>query len=166
MYLRTNALAIFISLTLNFFSFHFLLPPDNALAHVPPAKRDAFRTDLSLVQEKTRLGVSAKRAQAVDAHWVRWEKFCLAHNIDPFLKNCDDPVPTIQVFAQRYRDGREAPLHKAVRSGTVEDAVRAVGQAFAQLGPQTSARMPLEPLTSEFRANSDAIERKMPPRPE
>jgi hypothetical protein len=101
---------------------------------VPPAKRDAFRTDLSLVQEKTRLGVSAKRSRAAYAHWVRWEKFCLAHNIDPFLKNCDDPFPTIQVFAQRYRYGHEDPLHKAVRSGTVEDAVRAVGQAFAQLG--------------------------------
>jgi hypothetical protein len=104
------------------------------MAHVPPSKRDAFRTDLCLVQEKTRLGVTAKRARAADAHWGRWEKCCLSHNIDPFLKNCPDPIPTIQVFAQRYRDGREAPLRRAVRSGTVEDAVRVVGQAFTQLG--------------------------------
>jgi hypothetical protein len=104
------------------------------MAHVPPLKRDTFRTDLCLVQEKTRLGVTAKRARAVGVHWVRWEKFCLAHDIDPFLKKCPDPIPTIQVFSQRFRDGLEAPLHKAVGSGTVEDAVRAVGQAFTQLG--------------------------------
>jgi hypothetical protein len=101
---------------------------------MPPVKRDTFRTDLGLVQEKTRLGVTAKRARAADAHWGRWEKFCLAHTINPFLQNCDDPIPIIQGFAQWYRDGCKAPMQKAVRSGTVEDAVRAVGQAFTQLG--------------------------------
>jgi hypothetical protein len=69
---------------------------------VTPAKRDAFRTDLGLVQEKTRIGVTAKRARAADAHWGHWEKYCLAHNIDPFLQNYDDPIPIIQVFSQQY----------------------------------------------------------------
>jgi hypothetical protein len=76
-------------------SFQLILPSDNALVHVPPAKRDAFQTDLSLVQEKTQLGVIAKRAKAADAHWVRWEKFCLEHSIDPFLKHYNDPIPII-----------------------------------------------------------------------
>jgi hypothetical protein len=88
-------------------SFQRFLSPDDAVAHVPPSKRDAFRTDLCLVQEKLRLGV---------------------------LTNCADPIPNIQFFAKWLRDGREAPLHKAVRFGTVEDAVRVVGQAFTQLG--------------------------------
>jgi hypothetical protein len=104
------------------------------LAAVPAPRRNAFRLDLRLVQEKTRLGITAKRAKAAEAHWTRWEKFCLEHNIEPFVRNWDDPVPIIQVFAQRYRDGRNAPKGKSVRSGTVEDAVRAVGQTFAQLG--------------------------------
>jgi hypothetical protein len=55
-------------------------------------------------------------------------------NLDPFLRNCSDSVPIIQVLAQRYRDGRIAPKGNPVRSGTVEDAVRAVGQAFTHLG--------------------------------
>jgi ABC-type branched-subunit amino acid transport system substrate-binding protein len=80
------------------------------------------------------LGVTSQRAKAADAHWALWETFCLDHNIDPFVRNCDDPIPIIQVFAQRYRDGRGAPNRNTVRSGTVEDAVRAVGQAFTQLG--------------------------------
>jgi hypothetical protein len=65
---------------------------------------------------------------------VLWEKFTLESNLDPFLRNCSDPVPIVQVFAQRYRDGRIAPKGNPVRSGTVEDAVRAVGQAFTHLG--------------------------------
>jgi hypothetical protein len=65
---------------------------------------------------------------------VLWEKFTLESNLDPFLRTCFDPVPIIQVFAQRYRDGRIAPKGNPVRSGTVEDAVRAVGQAFTHLG--------------------------------
>jgi hypothetical protein len=65
---------------------------------------------------------------------VLWEKFTLESNLDPFLRTCSDPVPIIQVFAQRYRDGRIAPKGNPVRSGTVEDTVRALGQAFTHLG--------------------------------
>jgi hypothetical protein len=80
------------------------------------------------------LGVTAKRAKAAEAHWALWETFCLEHNIDPFVRNYGDAIPIIQVFAQRYRDGRGAPKHNVVHSGTVEEAVCAVGQAFIQLG--------------------------------
>jgi hypothetical protein len=50
------------------------------------------------------------------------------------MGRCDDPVPIPQVFPQRYRDCRIAPRNNAVRSDTVSDAVRAVGQMFARLG--------------------------------
>jgi hypothetical protein len=96
--------------------------------------RDTFRSDLRIVDEKIKLGVTSKRAKAADAHWVRWEQFCLANNIDPFMRNIEDPVPILQVFGQRYRDGRIAPRKNAVQADTVSDAVRAVGQAFARLG--------------------------------
>jgi hypothetical protein len=95
-------------------SFQHFLYPDDAVAYVPPSQRDAFRTEICIGQEKTRIGVTAKRSRVADVHWIRWEKFCLTHGIDPFLTNCADPIPTIQVFAQRYRDGQEVPLHKAV----------------------------------------------------
>jgi hypothetical protein len=132
------------------------------MANVPTAKRDAFRTDIGLVQEKTRIGVTAKRARAAHAHWGRWEKFCLANNIDPLLQNCDDPIPIIQVFAQRYRDGREAPMYNAVRAGTVEDAVRAVGQAFKNWGARTSGKMHSVKLTSASHVSFDATAGKTP----
>jgi hypothetical protein len=80
------------------------------------------------------LVVTAKRTKATDVHWALWETFCLEHNMDPFVRHSDDPIPIIQVFAQRHRGGWAAPKHNAVRSGTAEDAVRVVGQAFAHLG--------------------------------
>jgi hypothetical protein len=50
------------------------------------------------------------------------------------MQNIEDPVPILQVFGQRYRDGRITPRKNAVRADTVSDAVRPVGQAFARLG--------------------------------
>ena len=45
-----------------------------------------------------------------------------------------DPVPVFTLFAQRYRIGALATGRHAVRARTVEDAVRAVGQAYARMG--------------------------------
>jgi hypothetical protein len=58
----------------------------------------------------------------------------VAHNIEPYLWTWTDPVPILQVFGERYRDGRLTPLKKSVKARTVEDALRAVGQAHARLG--------------------------------
>jgi hypothetical protein len=40
----------------------------------------------------------------------------------------------LQVFGEGYRDGRLAPRHNPVKARTVEDGLRAVGQAHARLG--------------------------------
>ena len=106
---------------------------DRALDHVPLSTANALRTDLPIVQEAVRLGVTAKCAAALDKHWERWDKFCIGHNIDPFLRDWEDPAPILQVFGQRYRDGRLAPQKHAVRSRTVKDALRAIGQRFARM---------------------------------
>jgi hypothetical protein len=45
-----------------------------------------------------------------------------------------DPVPFLQVFATRYRSGEIAPSSRPIRAGTVDDALRAVGQGFACMG--------------------------------
>jgi hypothetical protein len=50
------------------------------------------------------------------------------------MRNIKDPVSILQVFGQRYRDGRIALRKNAVRADTVSYAVRAVGQASARLG--------------------------------
>jgi hypothetical protein len=92
-----------------------------------------MRTATTTVQA----GVVPSRARAAEKHWERWELFCSELGIDPRLRGeieADDPIVFLQVFAQRYRDGRLAPSGQPVRSRTVEDAVRAIGQTFALLG--------------------------------
>jgi hypothetical protein len=70
----------------------------------------------------------------------------VAHNIDPYLWTWADPVPILQVFGERYHDGRlppPPPLNNPIKTRTVEDALRAVGQAHARLGGGlTHARIP------------------------
>lgn len=61
-------------------------------------------------------------------------EFCADHGLDPFDLQGFDPVPFLQVFAARYRDGRIAPRGKPVRSGTVSEALRNVGQAYKSMG--------------------------------
>ena len=54
--------------------------------------------------------------------------------MDPTLSEVDDPIAILQVYAQRYRTGEIAPHHNPVRSKTVADSLRAVGQTFAFMG--------------------------------
>ena len=99
-----------------------------------PSVRDTFRADLSTAQAAVRSGVVVKRSSAASRQWHRWVAFCSAHSVDPWFPEGDDPIPYLQVFAARYRDGRLAPSGKPVRSATVADALRDVGQAYQAVG--------------------------------
>jgi hypothetical protein len=59
----------------------------------------------------------------------------MAHNVDPYLTTCKDPVPMLQIFGEIYRDGRLPPCHKPVKARTVKDRICAAGQSHARLGP-------------------------------
>lgn len=54
--------------------------------------------------------------------------------IPPDALGSRDPIPLLLLFAQRYRTGSVSPGRLPVRSRTVEDAVCAVGQAYARMG--------------------------------
>jgi len=101
---------------------------------VSPESRDELRADLSLIRNAVEAGVVPSRAAAANSAWNIWQLFCVSLQADPFLQCGTDPILLLQIFAQRYRDGRIAPSGKQVRSRTVEDAVRAVGQGFTRLG--------------------------------
>jgi hypothetical protein len=97
-------------------------------------KVNVLRADLRLVDEKIRAGVTLQRAKFQDNHWARWDQFILDNDIEPFLRCWEDHIPILKVFVHRYRDGRRAPRKNPVRARTVEDALGAVGQAFARVG--------------------------------
>ena len=81
-----------------------------------------------------RAGVTAARGRSADTAWQRWADFCAVHHLDPTLQDLRDPVPILQVYAYRYRTGTLAPSQRPVRSRTVEDSLRHVGQTLAALG--------------------------------
>jgi hypothetical protein len=110
------------------------------MATLPTNVADAFRNSIGTAQRQIRASVISTRARAADNHWQRWETFCHQHSLDPFLLGLQDPFPTLQVFAARYQSGENAPGVQAVRSCTVEDALRAVGQGFISAGPKTLAK--------------------------
>ena len=84
----------------------------------------------------------------------------------PFAKVCTSLLPSLfapvttshssNSFGQRYRAGTVAPGRHTVRSRTVEDAVRAVGQAYARMGtpdPRLNSHGKVDMrLTSLYRA--------------
>jgi hypothetical protein len=56
--------------------------------------------------------------------------------LDLTLEGIIDPIPILhwQVFAHEFRHGQINASQKQVRSQTVEDALRSVGQTFASMG--------------------------------
>lgn len=99
-----------------------------------PDVRFSFRRDLSLAQADVAAGVVPSRASAALGHWATWCEYCSVLRLDPTLQKHEDPVPFLQVFLYRYRTGIIAPSRQQVRSRTVEDALRSVGQAFTSVG--------------------------------
>ena len=110
------------------------LPAIVALEVHSPETAHAFRADLSAVAATSRAAIGAQRAKSQDNTWSIWCDFCAEHHVDPLLQAVTDPIPYLQVFAQRYRDGRLAKNGQPVRARTVEDALRAVGQTMASMG--------------------------------
>jgi hypothetical protein len=104
------------------------------LASRRPEVANAFRADQRLVADTCRAAVGAQRAARQDNTWGIWLEFCAEHEVTPLLENLPDPIPHLQIFAQRYRDGRLAKNGDPVRARTVEEAVRAIGQTMASLG--------------------------------
>jgi hypothetical protein len=90
--------------------------------------------DFRAVAVDTALGVNARSAVRAGSVWHHWCTFCISLNIDEYLSALDDPVPILQLYARRYRTGEIAPSQRQVRSGTVDDALRTIGQTHASMG--------------------------------
>lgn len=104
------------------------------MALMPREARDAFRADLSLVQEAVRAGVDPTYTRKKDNHWDIWVEYCSSISIDPSFDGILDPIPYLQVFAHRYRIGQIAARGNAVKSTPVSDVLRSVGQGFTSVG--------------------------------
>jgi hypothetical protein len=112
------------------------------MAAAPTTALHAYRNDLRLAAEATESGVVPARATAADKMWEIWRTYCHGLNLDPMLLGVADKIPPLQVFAVRVRKGEITPKHQPVRSRTVEEYLRAVGQRFAFLGAKDPRNSP------------------------
>ena len=101
------------------------------LATAPPASLHQLECDWRAVQAATRERVSTQRTHASSAAWRLWTTFCADLSIERLPS---DPIPLLQVFAQRLRSGTLCPSRGPVRTRSVEDTIRAVGQTYAGMG--------------------------------
>jgi hypothetical protein len=123
------------------------------LADAPPATLNQLALDWRAVQTATRDRVSPQRTSAGSAAWRLWGNFCDELSI---TRLPPDPIPLLQIFAQRLRSGTLCPSRGPVRTRSVEDAIRAVGQAYAGMGaadPRLNAHGAIDfRLTSLYRS--------------
>mmetsp|Transcript_64909 Transcript_64909/g.188173 ORF Transcript_64909/g.188173 Transcript_64909/m.188173 type:complete len:382 (-) Transcript_64909:11-1156(-) len=104
------------------------------MAALPPQLDHNFCRDLRLATQEVAGGVVPARSREAFAHWHKWTTFCDDQRISPLLDDCPDPIPFLQVFAHRFRHGQLNTSHREVRSRTVENALRSVGQTLAAMG--------------------------------
>ena len=104
------------------------------MENAPPPARNELRADLSLAQKTVRAGVVPSRDAKAERTWGIWLAFCQSINVDPYLSAMADPVPLLQTFGVRWRDGRIAPSGNPNRARSVEDAIRLVSQKFPLMG--------------------------------
>ena len=108
---------------------------------LPPSARDEFHRDLRTAQEEVLAGVVAQRSDTDRRIWnEKWTPFCRSLGYDPCLTGVSDPVPIVQAFFRRVRDGRLALEQHPIRARSAEAYLRAVGQTCARLG-KTDVRL-------------------------
>ena len=76
----------------------------------------------------------ASYSHSQDRAWGLWEQFCAELCVNPELHDIQAPLPLLQVFARRVRDGRSSASHRPVKSATVDNSLRAIGQKITMLG--------------------------------
>jgi hypothetical protein len=101
---------------------------------VPATERHAFRADLLSAREAGAHAVGAQRTKSKNAIWEIWISFCNSCDVNRYLTDVGNPVVFFQVFGERFRDGRLSPSGKPVKSRSVEDAWRKIGQTMADMG--------------------------------
>jgi hypothetical protein len=134
------------------------------LETLPPATRNAFLANLGAAQTAGRYAVVPKRVRMSDGHWTLWTAFLKSLQLgNPYLIDYADLVPLLQVFAECLRTGELAPSGFTLRSHSVEDYVRSVGQEIASLGTLDPRLLANGKLELRLKNQLKGYSRQVPP---
>ena len=101
---------------------------------LPTDIRDHAEHHYRAAQRAQRDGVSRSRTRASVTSWTKWLEFCAWLTLAPDLRDVRDPIPYLQIFADRIQVGELAAGGARVRKRTVEAYLRDVAQIFAGVG--------------------------------
>ena len=125
------------------------------MAHADADAIHQLGIDWRAIQATATTRVLVQRVHSTSRSWKLWLEFCADLRVDLNVLP-DDPIPLLQVFAQRLRSGTIAAGRRPLRTRTVEDTVRSVGQTYASVGspdPRMNVRGALDfRLTSLYQA--------------
>ena len=115
---------------ITYFNFHYPQKKSWKMHHLQPAMAALISALLKNGQSRRRTFARLKAERT----WKIWCAFCESINANPDLSTMADPIPLLQTFGLRWRDGRISPSGKPNRARSVEDAIRLVSQKFSLLG--------------------------------
>ena len=123
------------------------------MAAAPPAARDEFRDTLRAALQTADTARTPKTRAARSNVFDKWTGFCRRLLVREDLSDVApaDRLSFLLVFGMLYREGRFSS-HQ-VRSGTVQDALLAVGKGLADLGTPDPRLLPTGrtvPLLADF----------------
>ena len=75
-------------------------------------------------------GISTSISASSNTHWAIWSAFWANVALEPLLLSYKYPIPILATFATNYRRGNISASGNSVRSFTVEDSVRSIGQVI------------------------------------
>ena len=133
------------------------------MATVDIAAQTRFWGSFSASTEDILEGLSVGRSTAPDGHWTKWAHLCARVAIDLLLVAYKDPVPILNAFSRYYRTGNIAPNSREVKSRTVEDAVRSIGQVIADLGDKDPRMMSTGNIDGRIQLQFRCYSRQDPP---
>lgn len=98
---------------------------------MPTAQHSHLARLLSAARRDSTDGVLAQTQKVRLRYWTHWAHFTQHFQVDPFLEGVPDPARVILLtgFARHVREGHAGRGH-TVRSGSVQDALCAVGKTF------------------------------------
>ena len=108
-------------------------------------------------------GVHRSRTRADRTAWHQWTRFCSWLGVSPDLTDVSDPVPILQLFAERVRSGLLAAGGNRVRKRTVESYLRSVAQIFASVGAPDPRLDQVGSIDFRLRRQLAAYRREDPP---
>ena len=104
------------------------------MALAATSTHNAFLVTLHHAEETACTGVVPSTRAATDRSWAMWTDFCCDLVIDLLHMGVDNPIAVLQVYANCVHDGTQSKSGQPVWAGTVDTALRDVGQTCALMG--------------------------------